>query len=56
MLLVGMRVETETANPQNINTPHEKKEKVEGVERKRGDRKKLVVSQTGCSTSCSVSR
>lgn len=55
MILVGMRVETETANPQNINTPHRQKEKVEGEERKRGDRKKKrVVPQTSCSTSCSV--
>lgn len=53
-LLVAMRVETETANPQNINTPHRKKGNVEGVERKRGDRKKRVVSQTSCSTSCPV--
>jgi hypothetical protein len=35
MLLVGLRLETlEAANPQNINTPHRKKEKVEGEERK----------------------
>jgi hypothetical protein len=34
-VLVGLRVETlETAKPQNINTPHRKKEKVEGEERK----------------------
>lgn len=53
-LLVGLRVETlETANPQNINTPDRKKEKVEDKERKGGNRKKAC-NISSCSTSCSV--
>jgi hypothetical protein len=42
----------EAANPQNINTPHRKKEKVEGEERKWGNRKSSSISS--CSTSFSV--